>query len=108
MYADLVQQLQADFSFGAFADAHGRSRDEVFDVFSAVVQLPLLHHAASGRAHVSVAACKSRCKSFRTLQQDVALAHRLEDGAAAGKKKRAGASSSTNKRQRVEPVEGQK
>ncbi|KAI9825080.1 MAG: hypothetical protein M1832_001400 [Thelocarpon impressellum] len=78
MYADLVQQLQESFHFSDFAEQYSRPRSEVFDVFSAVVQLPLLKHSGSRKPRVSSAARRERMKTFRSHEKDAKAAHREE------------------------------
>jgi len=69
MYADLAQQLQQCFPFTEFAKRHSRSESEVFDVFSAVVQLPLLQKSSTGLSRVSRPGRQSM-KTFKNLMKE--------------------------------------
>ncbi|KAI9873553.1 MAG: hypothetical protein M1830_000288 [Pleopsidium flavum] len=69
MYADLAQQLQQCFPFADFARKHSRSEKEVFDVFSAVVQLPLLQKSSTGLSRVSPPGHQSM-KAFKNLMKE--------------------------------------
>ena len=75
MYAALIQQLQECFPFDDFARRHSRPKHEVFDVFSAVVQLPLLTHSAHGHARISSRACRDRSNLFRARTREVQKVH---------------------------------
>lgn len=69
MYADLAQQLQESFPFADFAKKYSRSEHEVFDLFSAVVHLPLLQKSSTGLARVSLQGHQS-VKTYRTLVKE--------------------------------------
>lgn len=69
MYADLAQQLQKSFSFADFAQKHSRSEHEVFDLFSAVVHLPLLQKSSTGLSRVSPQGHQS-VKAYRSLMKE--------------------------------------
>jgi hypothetical protein len=91
MYADLVQQLQENFPFADFAQQHGRRSSEVLEVFSAIVQLPLLRHSSDARSRISFAACKGRLRAARALQHSVKAIHRDEEHRAKRRKQLAAA-----------------
>ena len=91
MYADLVQQLQENFPFNEFAQQHDRRRSEVFEVFSAIVQLPLLRHSSDARSRISFGACKGRLRAARALQHSVKAIHRDEERRARRRKQLAAA-----------------
>lgn len=73
MYADLAQQLQECFSFAGFAKKHSRSEQEVFDLFSAVVHLPLLQKSSTGLSRVSSQGHQS-VRRYRTLIRETKTA----------------------------------
>ena len=79
MYTDLMQKLQQNFPFTEFAQEHNRTRSEVFEVFSALVQQPLLKHSSTEQDRISYSACKARVKASRALQQSLKTVHREED-----------------------------
>lgn len=86
MYADLAQQLQQCFPFAEFAKQHSRSENEVFDVFSAIVHLPLLQKSSlglsrlSGSGHQSTKALKHLMKETKSaLAQETE--HQRKQGA---------------------------
>ena len=66
MYADLAQRLQEHFPFADFAKKHKRSEHEVFDLFSAVVHLPLLQKSSTGLSRVWPSGHQS-VKTYRSL-----------------------------------------
>jgi len=55
----LATQLQSAFDFDTFAADHGKTRQDVFDVFSVVVQMPLFEYSAKGMERAK------RMKEFR-------------------------------------------
>ncbi len=73
MYADLAQQLQECFSFADFARKYSRPEHEVFDLFSAVVHLPLLQKSSTGVSRVSQQG-HQRVKTYRTLFKETKTA----------------------------------
>ncbi len=73
MYADLAQQLQECFSFADFARKYSRPEHEVFDLFSAVVHLPLLQKSSTGVSRGSQQGHQS-VKTYRTLFKETKTA----------------------------------
>ncbi|MCJ1362085.1 hypothetical protein MMC16_001187 [Acarospora aff. strigata] len=69
MYADLAQQLQECFSFAEFAEKYSRSEHEVFELFSAVVQLPLLQRSSTGLSKVSPPS-RRNVEIYKTLMKE--------------------------------------
>lgn len=79
MYADLAQQLQESFSFADFARKYSRPEHEVFDLFSAVVHLPLLQKSSTGVSRGSQQGHQS-VKTYRTLFKETKNALAKEGG----------------------------
>ncbi|KAI9854082.1 MAG: hypothetical protein M1824_000638 [Vezdaea acicularis] len=71
MYTDLALQLQQEFPFRAFAKKHGVSAKEVFDVFAAVVHIPLLEQS-SYTANLQSSG-EERLKVFRIKERDMKI-----------------------------------
>ena len=69
IYADLAQQLQHSFPFAEFAKKHSRSQHEVFDLFSAVVHLPLLQKSSTGLSRVTPQG-RNSVRSYRSLMKE--------------------------------------
>jgi hypothetical protein len=78
LFASFAQSLQHSFAFEDFADEHGLPVSEVFDVFSACVQLPLLAKSAEVLAKGGRKA-KEAIKEFRNLRKEVRAIHNAEE-----------------------------
>ena len=70
--ADLANEVQASFDFAAFGARHGRSSDEVFDLFSAVVQMPLFECSVRGLARARSKEMRAKVKDYQDAVKRVA------------------------------------
>ena len=107
LYADFMQSLQESFDFDDFAERHGRTRKDVFDKFSALVNFPLADASKRGNQRLKEAkkAGDERTQTFEEAVKTLERIHKDEVkaasaksctcGCACGGKGTSGASSST-------------
>ncbi|KAI9832795.1 MAG: hypothetical protein M1819_004015 [Sarea resinae] len=82
MYADLMVQTQQHFPFRQFADKYSIPISEVFDTFSAIVQMPILQHSEKGLQRLSAKVsekCKERVDTYKDLEKQVRETHLMEE-----------------------------
>lgn len=76
----MAQTLQDTFPFAAFSAKHGKSLHEVFEAFSAVVQIPLFEYSAKTGAGMETekGGFQERIGEYRETERDVGRLHRGE------------------------------
>ncbi|MCJ1253873.1 hypothetical protein MMC24_001687 [Lignoscripta atroalba] len=77
-YADLVQEIQKTFPFSDFAKRHSKTERDVFDVFSAVVAMPLLNHSVAGLTRARGGVGRQRVKVYKTMVKEANKAGKPE------------------------------
>lgn len=75
---DIAQTCQNTFPFAAIAKRHNQPVQKVFDIFSAVIQIPLLQSATDARRTGNLGS--TRMKEFRRLVKGVREVHGEEKG----------------------------
>lgn len=79
MIADMAQTLQCSFPFADFSAKHGKAPTEVFEAFSAVVQMPLFEYSAKGMARARMKGFQDRIRDYRDKGRDIQRMHRREE-----------------------------
>lgn len=79
MVADMAQTLQDSFPFAEFSAKHEKSPREVFEAFSAVVQMPLFEYSVKGLARAQMKKrFQEKIREYREKERDVRRGHRAE------------------------------
>ncbi|MCJ1225165.1 hypothetical protein MMC12_001814 [Toensbergia leucococca] len=68
--ACFAQNLEDNFPFQEFAAEHHKTLLEVYDVFSAVVQMPLLQFSARGRSRAGLKEFAATMREFREMERE--------------------------------------
>ena len=76
-YAELATLAFHSFPFAAFAATHSKTQAEVFNTFSAIIQLPILKHSANGLARAKLA--RDRVRAFKNGLKEVKEKHKAEE-----------------------------
>jgi 3-deoxy-D-manno-octulosonic-acid transferase len=79
MLVDIAQTCQDNFPFALIAKRHNQPIQKVFDIFSAVVQIPLLRSAVDARRSGKLGSL--RMKEFGEMKKNVRELHKDEKGA---------------------------
>ncbi len=79
MIADMAQTLQYSFPFADFGAKHGKAPSEVFEAFSAVVQMPLFEYSAKGMARARMKGFQDRIRDYREKGKEIERMHRREE-----------------------------
>lgn len=79
MIADMAQTLQYSFPFAEFSAKYGKAPSEVFEAFSAVVQMPLFEYSAKGMAKARMKGFHDRIREYRDKGRDIQKMHRMEE-----------------------------
>ena len=70
-YAALAQTCESSFPFSSFETLHNKSRAEVVEVFSAVIQMPLLAHSGRGLGAARGGLGEERVKERRGKEREM-------------------------------------
>ncbi|SLM34119.1 hypothetical protein LPUS_02805 [Lasallia pustulata] len=93
-YAELATLAFHSFPFAAFAATHSKTEAEVFNTFSAIIQLPIFKHSANGLARAKLA--RERVRAFKNGLKEVKERHKAE-----GKEARKNAGPANSKKRDV-------
>lgn len=77
--SDMAQTLQYSFPFEQFSEKHGKPESDVFEVFSAMVQLPLCVYSEKGQSRVRMREFREKMKEYRQKMKEPTNMHKVEE-----------------------------